>query len=545
MKKLMTFAVAIMLTAIMFAGGLVTNTNQSAAWVRLPARDASTSIDAAYFNPAGLMKLENGFHLSLSNQTIVQNRQISTDHPFINDGEYTGEVFAPAFPSVYAVYKMDKLAFSFGVNVIGGGGGAEFTRGLPSFEMSPSELVPTLASQGVVDYRMEAYFEGTSAFFGYQGGVSYKINDMISVFAGVRYVSAKNTYSGYLRNVDIGFGGDTWMRADAFFTGAAAQLTSVTGIPTSVAPIITGGGGALTLAQAEGLGYIDAASRAGIEAGLAAVGVPAANIPLMDIATISGTITAATPTLNATIAKYSATSTLLNDKEADVEQTASGITPIVGANISLGDNLNIGIKYEFATELEFTNIVYDNKDILLAFTSTGTPVYMFNDGSTFRGDMPAMLSVGVDYGITEKLGVSLGTHYYFDKSADYGKKIDGLYVSNEEVIDNNFLELAAGLEYAVGEKLVASAGFLMAKTGANEDYSNDLSYSLTSNTIGLGVGYKLNEKMMINLGFGNTFYQEGSKTINRIMPDGVTPLVANETYGKDNMFVAIGLDLSF
>ena len=546
MKKLLTLAVAIMLTATMFAGGLVTNTNQSATWVRLPARDASTSIDAAYFNPAGLMKLENGFHLSLSNQTIIQNREITNDYDLLNNDVFTGEVFAPAFPSVYAVYKMDKLAFSFGVNIIGGGGSADFASGLPSFEMSPSELVPALASQGVEEYRLDASFEGTSAFFGYQGGVSYKINDMISVFAGVRYVSAKNTYNGYLRDVEISPVGGTWMRADAFFTGAAAQVTQIKGIPTSLAPVITATGGAITLDQAvAGVPGFEEANKAAIIAGLAGIGVDEATALAMDLNTISGAVTTATPTLDATIAQYTATSTLLNDKEADVEQTATGITPIVGVNISPSENLNIGIKYEFATELEFTNVVNDDKDILLAFTPTGDAVYMFNDGSTFRGDMPAMLSLGVDYGVSEKLGVSVGTHYYFDKTADYGKKIDGVVVPNEDVIDNNFLEVAAGVEYALNEKLVVSTGFLMAKTGANEDYQSDLSYSLTSNTIGLGAGYKLNDMMMLNLGFGYTMYTAASKSMERLLPDGLTTLQAVETYNKDNMFVAVGLDFSF
>ena len=44
-----------------FAGGLLTNTNQSAQFVRMLSRNASTQIDAVYFNPAGLIKLENGW----------------------------------------------------------------------------------------------------------------------------------------------------------------------------------------------------------------------------------------------------------------------------------------------------------------------------------------------------------------------------------------------------------------------------------------------------------------------------------------------------
>jgi len=47
MKKILfSFLGLIMAGGIAFAGGLVTNTNQSAAWSRMLVRDASTSIDA-------------------------------------------------------------------------------------------------------------------------------------------------------------------------------------------------------------------------------------------------------------------------------------------------------------------------------------------------------------------------------------------------------------------------------------------------------------------------------------------------------------------
>ena len=77
-----------LITGSLMAGGLVTNNNQSAAWVRLPARDASTEADAAYFNPAGLMKLDNGLHISVSNQTIFQTREIKSTFPYLNSGDF-------------------------------------------------------------------------------------------------------------------------------------------------------------------------------------------------------------------------------------------------------------------------------------------------------------------------------------------------------------------------------------------------------------------------------------------------------------------------
>ena len=129
MRKLLTFFIAILITGSLLAGGLVTNTNQSAAWVRLPSRNASVGIDAAYYNPAGVMKLENGFHLSLSNQSIFQTREVENSYAGPNDAFglnehlYEGSVTALVFPSIYAVYKMDKLAFSLGFNPVGGGAG--------------------------------------------------------------------------------------------------------------------------------------------------------------------------------------------------------------------------------------------------------------------------------------------------------------------------------------------------------------------------------------------------------------------------------------
>ena len=57
-----------------FAGGLLTNTNQHAAFVRNPARFASLDIDAVYFNPAGIAFLQDGFHLSANWQMVWQDR---------------------------------------------------------------------------------------------------------------------------------------------------------------------------------------------------------------------------------------------------------------------------------------------------------------------------------------------------------------------------------------------------------------------------------------------------------------------------------------
>jgi long-chain fatty acid transport protein len=540
MRKFLTLISATFIAGSLFAGGLVTNTNQSASWVRLPARDASTNIDAVYYNPAGLMKLENGFHISISNQYITQNKKVENFYTGpggaygLNESLYKGKVSAPVFPGVYAAYKMDKLAFSFGFNPIGGGGSATFDKGLPSFEMSPSDLVPSLASQGASAYRLDTYFEGTSVYFGFQGGVSYKINDFISVAAGVRYVTAKNTYNGYLRNIELNMGSEAtpaWTRADLIMTGIATQAK--TG-GDGLIPIINNGGGAYTADQLVAASMITVDQRNAIVNGLTALGVANA---------ASLTINQSQTAFYGKQATYTATATLLGDQEADVEQVGSGYTPFFSVNISPLENLNIGIKYEMATKLELENKT--TKDILTGFSAEGTPVTMFPDGEKVRNDMPAMLSVGVDYGVTSKLNIAAGVHYYFDKTSNYGHKLNGVYVDNDMIIDKNFYELGGGLQYKLNDLILVSGGYLYAKTGVNDNYQSDLTYSLTSHTGCIGGAINVLDKLQINLGFSYTYYLDSEKTINHLFTPTGSVIPAKETYFKDTMIIAAGVDFSF
>ena len=49
---------------------LFTIPNQSASYVRMPARQASQEIDAVFFNPAGTVNLDEGFHFTFNNQML-------------------------------------------------------------------------------------------------------------------------------------------------------------------------------------------------------------------------------------------------------------------------------------------------------------------------------------------------------------------------------------------------------------------------------------------------------------------------------------------
>lgn len=557
-KKLLLFVSLFLASTFAFSGGLVTNTNQSTAWTRMLVRDASTGIDAVFYNPAGLTKLSDGFHFSINNQILSQTQDVNSTFPFLNGYDYEGTVSAPVFPGVYGVYKKGKMAFSFGFNPVGGGGGATFDKGLPSMEIPFAGMVPVfdraLAPLGgsVNGYSMNMFFEGTSVYFGLQAGVSYEVNDWLSVYLGARYVMAKNTYNGYIKDVKF-ITGDMGSIAPgayvgAYGTAASANAASATGAAAMVQPIITAGYGGYTLAQLYGAGAITAAQKAQLEGGLVAMGVPAAAIPGMSATVIQGTFTSIAAQLNGAAAQLGGYAAILNtvtaDQDADVTQTGSTITPIIGANLSfLNDRLNFGIKYEFKSKMDLVDDVANVGGVELGFIdgydmTTGTPTYMFEDGNITNADIPAFLSIGVAYKLTDKFNMTVGYHTYFDEKA--GWFID----EGNETVDGNFQEYGIGFEYAVAKRLLLSVGYLGTITNATEYYQDDLSYSLNTNTYGGGGAYKINDIFTFQFGIFNTVYHDATYDKTDLLMDGATLIPYNETYAKHTWAYSFGLDIS-
>jgi len=543
-----------MLAQLGFSGGIVHNTNQSTAWTRMLVRDASTDIDAVFFNPAGLTLLSDGFHISLNNQSLWQNQTIISSYPYLDPTPktYTGEVSAPLFPGVYAAWKKGKFAVSFGFNPIGGGGGATFSDGLPSMEMGLSNLlpafgsIPNLGQTYPTKYGMDMSFEGTSVYFGLQLGISYAITENISVFAGARYIMAKNTYNGYIKDVSV-TAGET-----KFTPGGYAQYVSdlagtnaglANGAGDGIQPIIDNGGGDFTLGQLEGAGFITAAQRAMMEGGLLQMGVPQEQIDAMSAAQVQGAYYAAGDQLTGASQQLAGQAAYLSvitaDQEADVTQKGSAITPIIGANFSLMEKrLNFGVKYEFKTKMDLTNEVAPDRGFLTGMDpATGEKSYMFVDGEKVNADIPAFLSIGASYKIIDPLTVQVGYHTYFDKGTDWATAEDGT-----ELIDKNFNEYAIGLEYNITENFLISAGYLAAVTGVNEKYQSDLSFSLTTNTVGAGIAYKFSDTFTAQFGGFYTSYND--QTVDRTAPLGDNLVPYTENYDKTTYAFSLGLDIS-
>jgi len=214
MKKCFTMLTVLFMVFTVSAAFAV-NKNQSVDYVRTLNRNASTDVDAAFYNPAGIAFLpQNGLYIQVANQTIIQTKTVEDTGSMLDayiQPEYEGDIRAYYFPNIMAAYKMDNLGFFFHFGPVGGGGGGTYDNGLPQFDyMIVGALAQGAPGFGVMGtgyallpntYSRSLSFEGTVFNLGFTAGGAYAINDMMSVAVGYRLTYATRKYEGSVKNV--------------------------------------------------------------------------------------------------------------------------------------------------------------------------------------------------------------------------------------------------------------------------------------------------------------------------------------------------------
>lgn len=452
-KKLISVATLIFVGFSALAGGVITNTNQSAQFVRMASRSASLDDDAVYFNPAATAFFDDGFHISYGHQICMQKRTTTDDFPTLNRNKYEGRIFVPAYPTLHTTWKKNNLAISFGFGPNGGGGSATYDNGLASFERAISLLPGSLTAGGIktTAYKADISFEGGSILYGGQLGAAYSLlGGKLAASLGARFIYQRNTYQGSIKNIQInpdmsainptmGLDGSTFISAQQFFTaiGKTAQADAVA------------------------------------------------------------------------------------DKEVDAVQTGFGVAPILGFDFKPIDKLNIGLKYEFKTNMKLTN---DTKK-----DDTG----MFTDDSSFHKDIPAILSLGVGYNVSDKFHTQLSYTYYFDKQSNWEGR--------EDLMDGNTMDIALGLEYDLLPILTLSTGYCRSISGSSPNFQSDMDYALSSNAVGFGGQFKFTQKLKVDFGFMFVSYDEDEKT----STDATSGISHTETFARNNKLFTVGLSYAF
>ncbi len=433
----------------MMAGGLLTNTNQNATFLRNPARDAAIAIDGVYSNPAGVAFLPQGFHLSLSWQAAFQKRQLSASNPLFNmnannpsaNRNFEGKSVAPVIPSFQAAYVFnDKWSVSAQFAVGGGGGKCEFEEGLPMFE----ELLGGSLAAGIngvtnpgnpYTYSLNQSLTGKQYFYGIQVGGTYKVTENVSLFGGVRGVIANCGYEGAV----TGF--------------------TVNNIPgTTYSPIFA------QSAQSA----IQASNQ------FAAAGDMEKALYYAEQALQAGTVAQMTQ----------------SDLVLDCQQKGFGITPIIGVDYKLG-KLNLAAKYEFRTKINLENESKNSANVDAAFA-------VYADGSKVRSDIPSLLTVGAQYEFTPAVRAMGGFHYYWDKKAKGTAIKDG----------KNTWEVVLGAEWDVNDKILLSLGGQRTQYGFEDSDMTDTNFNIRSTALCIGGAYKFTEDIKLNIGYMHSFYED-------------------------------------
>ena len=466
MKKfLLIGAAALMVSNSTFAGGILTNTNQNAAYLRNPARDAVIAIDGVYSNPAGIAFLPQGFHLSVSWQAAFQKRQIDATGQMFQmnannqsaDRYFEGTAKAPVIPSFQAAYVInDKWSVSGQFAIGGGGGKCEFDNGLPMFE----ELIGgAVAQNGGTSYALNQQLTGKQYFFGLQLGATYRLAENFSVFGGLRGVLASCGYEGAIANIKA--------------NGMTAAEYS-----------------ALSKQAAEAA------------AQYAQLGMAAEAAQYQAAAVQAGTVAA-----------------MIGDYNLDCSQSGFGITPIIGLDWNLG-KLNLAAKYEFRTKIELENESTNsaNVDALM-------PAYA--DGGKVRSDIPALLTLGAQYQLTDAVRAMGGFHYYWDKDAKGSPIQKG----------DNTWEALLGIEWDVNDKIMLSLGGQRTDYNFDDADMSDINFNTPNYAICLGGAYKFSEKMKLNVGYMHSFYEDHKVTN---ATSGVT-----RNYTRKNDVIGVSLDITF
>lgn len=545
--KTVCLTAAIASSSATFAGGLLTNTNQHVAFNRMMSREASIGIDGVYYNPAGVVFMGEGSHLAINWQAAWQTRTINNDYKLFTNNvnnpttprDFKGKAVAPVIPSFQYAYNKGRWSLQGNFALTGGGGKCTFDNGLGSFEKIVSEtamgaiglagaidyaankiLVPgSINPDGTINsanfkpmftrndafgndgkYSFNSYMHGRQYYFGLSAGAAYKVTDNFSVYAGLRGIYATCNYYGYVEDIKVG------------------------------------------------------------------------NMPLYQVLDPSKENSA--------------------NIELSCDQSGIGFTPMLAVDYKTG-RWNFSAKYEFKTRMRLKNKSVNqlpsignlddnlknqmNKLFTGTFMAAGMPqeqamikaeqasqavladknvvattaalkqqfdskidkaIGEYADGKKIAGDIPSLLTVGVGYSPIDELHINVGFHWFDDYNAtSYNNR-------NKLLKKRGTLEFNAGVEYDVTKKITVSTGWQNTNYGLTDEYMDDKSFVVGSNSVGLGGVYHITKKLDFSVAYFHTFYNHVKTSETVTLAPGVSNTY-NSDYTRNNSAFAAGVNITF
>lgn len=157
--------------------------NYSAEYGANPAQQGAINVGSTvYFNPAGLMRLENGTYFVGGVQAAFGDQKMSA-----NGKDYDTDLFSP-IPN-FAIYKKDDNgAFFWTLGGVGGGAALEYKNGIPLGTLN--EMNPNFPNIPVNSVLSGTKVEGSNMYGQMTLGRAFNLTDKWSASFGVRGVYA-------------------------------------------------------------------------------------------------------------------------------------------------------------------------------------------------------------------------------------------------------------------------------------------------------------------------------------------------------------------
>ena len=216
--------------------------------------------------------------------------------------------------------------------------------------------------------------------------------------------------------------------------------------------------------------------------------------------------------------------------DAEYEKTAGGWGAIIGIDLAPTDRLNIGMRYETVTKLNFKYKVTDlvSPAFLPPLLANNNPP--ITDGMKERRDLPALLGLGISHQCTPKLRAEANLTYYFDENADWN--------GDENNVGNGY-DVGLAIEYIFNDRIKGSVGYLYTDVDQAAQYKLPENPALGASTVGAGIVYTPKPAIDLNFSVAKVFYEDASYTD---VTSG-TPLAIE--YKKDIIFLALGAQYKF
>lgn len=423
MRKLLVFAG--LAASVAYAGHIDYLGGRSADYFMAVARNAAVDgADLVTYNPAGLVHLDEGFHLNASGQYIAKDYVI-TAVPLGSTEETAYETTKPTpfLPNFYAVYRTGDLAAFGAFTIPAGGGTLEYENGLPIMPVLQTGLVQYQYGPSYIATMTEGYIEAGAAFYAGTVGAAYAITPALSASLAGRFTSGVRKYD------------------------ASAEFAIV-------------------------------------------------NID-------SGTVVGST--------------------EAALECTrkASGMAGIIGVSYMPARGVNLAVRYETATPLEWESETEQNTWAAL--------IPELADGALQRRDLPAVLGMGMQFAVKPTVTLGVMGNYYFTGAADQGEE-DGL---SDEYEDG--WEAGTSVQWKANPRFELGLGYLYSDLGGSSETFTDFEYMVNYGMLGGGVRYAASENVGLVFSLATAFMEEGEGAGN----------YAGHQYEKSVTFVNLGVTAGF